>query len=54
MAIKREMEDTQSIRYAGARGKRKEIQSSSSSGKKPKDFSSLGFQGQGREYQGQG
>ena len=54
MTIKREMEDTQSIRDTGARGKRKEIQSSSSSGKKPKDFSSLGFQGQGRDYQGQG
>ena len=35
-------------------GKRKEIHSSSSSGKKPKASSSPGFQGQGRDHHGQG
>ena len=38
----------------GASGKRKDCQSSSSSGQKPKASSSRGFQGQGRDYQGQG
>ena len=36
MAIEREIEDARSIRDVGAGGKRKESQSSSSSGKKPK------------------
>ena len=44
MAIEREIEDAQSIRDAGAGDKRKESQSSSSSGKKPKACSSRGFQ----------
>ena len=43
MAIEREIEDAQSIRDASFSGKRKEIQSSSSSGKKIKASSSRGF-----------
>ena len=39
----REIEDTWSIRDAGVSGKRKESQSSSSSGNKPKASSSRGF-----------
>ena len=54
MTIEREIEDARSIRDAGTSGKRKESQSFSSSGKKPKASSSRGFQGQGRGYQGQG
>ena len=45
MAIEREIEDAQSIRDAGTGGKRKESQTSSSSGKNPKASSSRGFQG---------
>ena len=45
MAIEREIEDAQSIRDAGTGGKRKESQTSSRSGKKPKASSSQGFQG---------
>ena len=47
MAKKREIEDARSIRDSGAGDKRKEGQSSSSSGKKLKASSSQGFQGQG-------
>ena len=54
MAIEREIEDAWSIRDAGTSGKRKESQTSFSSGKKPKASGSRGFQGQGRNYQGQG
>ena len=43
MAIEREIEDAQSIRDAGASGKRKEGQSSSSLGKKPKFLVREGF-----------
>ena len=43
LTIEREMEDAQSTRDAGASGKRKESQSSLSSGKKPRAFSSRGF-----------
>ena len=43
MTIEREIEDAWSIRDAGASGKRKESQSSSSSGKKPKASRSRGF-----------
>ena len=43
MAIEREIEDARSIRDAGAGGKRKKRQSSSSLGKKPKGSSSQGF-----------
>ena len=44
MAIERDIEGAQSIQYAGASDKRKEGQSSSSSGKKLKASSSRGFQ----------
>ena len=40
MAIEREIEDARSMRDTGASGKRKESQSSSISGKKPKASSS--------------
>ena len=43
--LKREMEDAWSIRDAGIGGKRKESQTSSCLGKKPKASSSRGFQG---------
>ena len=43
MTIEREMEDAWSTRDAGASGKRKESQSSSSSGKKPRASNSRGF-----------
>ena len=43
MAIEREIEDAQSIRDTGTGGKRKESQTSSSSGKNPKASSSPGF-----------
>ena len=52
LIIEREIENSWSIRDAGAGGKRKESQSSSSSGKKPKAFSSRVFQS--RDHQGQG
>ena len=50
MAIEREIEDARSIRDVSVSGKRKEIQSSSSSGKKPKASSLRGFHS--RNYQG--
>ena len=43
MTIEREIEDARSTRDAGVSGKRKESQSSSSSGKKPRASSSHGF-----------
>ena len=52
MTIEREMEDARSIRDAGVSGKRRESQSSSSSGKKPSASSSCGFQS--RDHLGQG
>ena len=54
MAIYREIDDVRSNRDAGDSDKRKEGQSSFSSGKKMKASSSRGFQGQGYDYQGQG
>ena len=54
LAIGREVDDTRSIRDMGASAKRKENQSSSSSGKKQKTSIPRGFQGWGRGYQGQG
>ena len=54
MAIESEIDDARSIRDTGAGDKRKEGQPSSSSRKKLKAFSSRGFQGHGRGYQGQG
>ena len=50
MTIEREIEDARSTRDAGVSGKRKESQSSSSSGKRQKAFASQGFQEQGRGY----
>ena len=47
MAIEREIEGAQSIRDAGASVKKKESQSSFSSGKKQKASSSRGFQSHG-------
>ena len=44
LTIEREIEDARSTRDAGASGKRKEIQSSSNSGKKQRASSSRGFQ----------
>ena len=52
MAIKREIEDTKSIRDAGVSGKRKENQFSSGSGKKQSTFVPRGSPRQGRSYQG--
>ena len=43
LTVEREMEDAQSTRDAGASGKRKESQSSSSLRKKPRAFSTRGF-----------
>ena len=54
LIIEREIENARSIRDVGTGGKRKESQTSSRSGKKPKASSSRGFQGQGHDYQGQG
>ena len=54
LAIEREVEDARSIQDTGASSKRKEIQSSSSSGKKQKTSTPRGFQGRGRGYQDQG
>ena len=47
LTIEREIEDAWSTRDAGVSSKRKESQSSSSSGKKPKASSSRGFQSRG-------
>ena len=45
LIIEREIENARSIRDAGTGGKRKESQTSSHSGKKPKVSNSRGFQG---------
>ena len=50
--IEREIEDARSTLDAGVSRKRKESQSSSSSGKKHKASSSRGFQGRGHPGQG--
>ena len=52
LTIEREIEDARSTRDAGVSSKRKEIQSSSSSGKKQRASSSRGFQGHGHPGQG--
>ena len=52
LTIEREIEDARSTRDAGVSGKRKESQSSSSSGKKQRASSSRGFQGRGHPVQG--
>ena len=53
LTIKREIKDARSTRDVGVSSKRKESQSSSSSGKKPRASSSRGFQGRGYPSQGQ-
>ena len=53
LIIEREIENARSVRDAGASYKRKESQSSSSSGKKSKASSSRGFQSRGHRGQGQ-
>ena len=53
LTIEREIEDARSTRDAGVSSKRKESQSSSSSGKKPRASSSRGFQSRGHPGQGQ-
>ena len=53
LTIEREIEDARSTRDAGFSSKRKESQSSSNSGKKPRASSSRGFQGRGHPGQGQ-
>ena len=52
LTIEREIEDAWSTRDAGVSSKRKESQSSSTSGKKQSASSSLGFQGHGDPGQG--
>ena len=52
LTIEREIEDARSTREAGVSSKRKEIQSSSSSGKRQRASSSQGFQS--RDHPGQG
>ena len=52
MTIEREIEDARNILDAGVSGKRRESQSSSSLGKKPKASSSRGFQS--HDHLGQG
>ena len=53
LIIEREIENARSIRDAGTGSKRKESQTSSRSGKKPKTSSSRGFQSCGHQGQGQ-
>ena len=53
LTIEREMEDAQSTWDAGFNSKRKESQSSSSSGMKKRASSSRGFQSRGHPGQGQ-
>ena len=53
LTIEREIEDAWSTRDAGISSKRKESQSSSSSGKKPRASSSRGFQSRGHPSQEQ-
>ena len=53
LTIEREIEDALSTRDAGVSSTRKESQSSSSSGKKPRASSSRGFQSRGHPGQGQ-
>ena len=53
LTIERKMEDARSTRDASVSGKRKDSQSSSSSGKRQRDSSSRGFQSRGHLGQGQ-
>ena len=52
LTIEREMEDARSTRGASVSGKRKDIQSSSSSGKRQRASSSQGSQSHGHPGQG--
>ena len=54
MAIEKEIDDARSIQDTVASDKRKEDQPSSSLGNKKKTSIPQGFQGRGRDYQGQG
>ena len=51
MVIKRDIDDAKNIRDAGASGKRKESQPSSSTGKKQRTSTPQQFQGRDRGYQ---
>ena len=53
LTIEREIEDARSTRDAGVSSKRKESQSSPSSGKKQRASNSRGFQSRGHPGQGQ-
>ena len=53
LAIEREIDDAQTIRYTSAGDKQNECQPSSSSGKKQRTSVPRGFSGQGRDFQGQ-
>ena len=53
LTIEREMKDSRSTRDASVSGKRKDSQSSSSSGKRQRASSSRGFQSRGHPVQGQ-
>ena len=53
LTIEREIEDARSTRDAGASSKRKDSQSSSSSGKRQRAYSSRGSQSRGHPGQGQ-
>ena len=53
LTIEREIEDARSTRDASVSGKRKDSQSSSSSGKRQRASSSQGFQSRGHPGQGQ-
>ena len=53
LTIEREIKDARSTRYASVNTKRKESQSSSSSGKRQRASSSRGFQSRGHPGQGQ-
>ena len=53
LTIERKIEDALNTRDVGVSRKRKECQSSSSSGKKQRASSSRGFQGRGHPVQGQ-
>ena len=53
LTIEREIENARSTRDAGVSSKRKESQSSSTSGKKQRASSSRGFQSRGHPGQGQ-
>ena len=53
MTIEREIKDARSIQDTGVNGRRRESQSSSNSGKKPRYSSSRGFHSRGHQGQNQ-